>query len=373
MLRLVAVVPAVLVSFSALAAVPSSKKAPGPESYAQNVAQARKKLEAQELKSRKVLSALFELNNRIRRTVSEKSKLEAEKDGLQASAGELTGKIQLLDQETLRMKSRLAERLKAISRLGGASLARILLSASNASELDRNLKIMGLIAERDRDLIQGYVRIQKEVRQKREKLAARLAQLEKTETKLKNRESRLVGEQQMKGKILNGIRKQKLFAQKSMEELREKGAQLGDESLLDSLFRPSFADQKGKLEAPVAGRWITEDSEGGDSGVHLPLKGAFIESANVAPVKAIFSGRTAYVGDLDGWGPVAVVDHGDHYYSVYAGLAAMNLKAGDEIRKGQVLGLASRSEFQDRNGVYFEVRYFSEPTQPQQWVKGFAL
>lgn len=358
-----------LAGFPAAAAV-SPKTEPANVTWLRDLQKAREKIESQELKRRKVLSALFELNNKIRRTVGEKSKLEQERETLQAGVAEMSAKIDLLEQETDRMRSRLAERLKALSRLGGASLARIMLSASNASQLDRNLKILGLIATKDRELIHSYLKLQKDVKGKRTKLAGRLAMLQKLEQTLLSREGRLLDEQKMKRKILDGIRKQKLFAQKSVEELRQQGAQMGDESLLDGLFRPSFIDQKGLLDAPVIGRWHEVHTGLTEEGVHLSSKGLFIETASRQPVKAVFDGRVAFIGDMDGWGPVTVLDHGDHYYSVYAGAGGAPLSNGQEIRRGQLIGHSARSEFQGRHGVYFEIRYFSEPSQPRQWLKG---
>ena len=80
-------------------------------------------------------------------------------------------------------------------------------------------------------------------------------------------------------------------------------------------------------------------------------------------VKAVFSVRS-FVGQLPGYGTVALVDHGDHFYTLCGRLGAVKRLAGEKISAGQVLGTASTSG----EPLYFEVRARNLPVNPLQWV-----
>jgi murein DD-endopeptidase MepM/ murein hydrolase activator NlpD len=60
-------------------------------------------------------------------------------------------------------------------------------------------------------------------------------------------------------------------------------------------------------------------------------------------------------------GQTLVVSHGDHYFTVYAGLRKSPLTVGEKVQLGQ--SIAESNEV-----TYFEVRHFSEPLNPEEWV-----
>ena len=80
-------------------------------------------------------------------------------------------------------------------------------------------------------------------------------------------------------------------------------------------------------------------------------------------VKSVFAGTVAFVGSLAGYGKTLVIDHGDHYYTVYSHTDSISVGEGDEVAQNQII--ASSGE-----GLYFEVRHFSEPYDPSSWIKG---
>ena len=99
----------------------------------------------------------------------------------------------------------------------------------------------------------------------------------------------------------------------------------------------------------------------------LPHKGVKLSTLHAEPVHSVFDGSVAFAGALDGYGPTVILDHGDHYYTVYAGNAQLQVKKGDEVKQNQVIAETGS------DGLYFEVRHFSEPHDPKAWLKGIPL
>jgi septal ring factor EnvC (AmiA/AmiB activator) len=347
------------------------------EQISAELEKSRLKIEAEDLNRRKVLSALYSLNQKIRKTVSEKGKMQGERTALEDHIQRLSRRIEELDGRSDKLKTHLAERLKAIHRLGGPSLARILLSASSSAQLDRNLKILGVLAAKDRDVIREYQSVRDEVRLKRTKLAQRANRLKEIEGGLKDREAQFLAEQKMKSRLLDGIRKKKIFALKNLQELKDQAMKdnFTDDAVLDLLFKPSFADEKGRLKQPVDGvlvrRFGIEKSP--DHFWSLSHKGLRWATKPGQSVKSVFDGTVAWTGNVPGFGKSIIVDHGDHYYSVYGQAGEIRVQAGQEVQRDQVIAVVGPGGGGEGSGLHFEIRHFSEPEDPQTWMKGTSL
>ncbi len=328
-----------------------------------------------EVKQRKILAALFELNHKMKKVVSEKAELEQDKLIVEESIQELGQKISELEIKNKTQKALLRERLAAIYKLGGPGVARVLFSSSSSAELERNLKILGIIAQKDIALIKDYGSSMKDLGQKRQKRTSRLEHLAKLELKIKNKEQNLANDNAIKNKILKNIKSSQSFALKKLNLIRKKSQSLAeqdDSGLLDLLFQPSFAEQKGLLPKPVSGELVQGFGLLRDESHQIVLshKGHFYSAHVGTPVKAIFGGKVAYAGEVPGFGQTLILDHGDHYYSVYSHNKALQANTGDEVIQAQTLALSGSSQSEFGDGLYFEIRHFSEPADPKMWMKG---
>jgi septal ring factor EnvC (AmiA/AmiB activator) len=328
-----------------------------------------------EIKQRKILGALFELNHKMKKVVSEKAEMEQEKLIVEESIHELVDKINELEAKNKIQKALLRERLAAIYKLGGPGVARVLFSSSSSAELERNLKILGIIAQKDLELIKDYGRTMKDLEYRKQKRTQRWAHLKQLEQKIKNKEQNLANDNAIKNKILKNIKSSQAFALKKLNTIRKKSQQLAaedDSGLLDLLFQPSFFEQKGQLPKPLQGPLVQGFGLLKDEThkVVLSHKGHFYSAKVGTPVKAVFSGKVAYAGEVPGFGQTLILDHGDHYYSVYSHNKALQAHMGDEVAQSQTLALSGTSQSEFGEGLYFEIRHFSEPADPKLWMKG---
>ncbi len=334
----------------------------------------KQKLEEADIKQRQVLSALYQINKKIKKMVSEKGDLSQQRVGLELQIESLAVKVETLEKQANSQRALLAERLRAIYKLGGPSLARFLFSSSSSASLERNLKILGIVAAHDVATIRNYGKDLKDLESKKRSLALRLESLKNIEKKIATQEVNFRKEQSLKGKLLDGIRKSRLFALNKIQGLREKSLRynIDDAGVFDLLFKPSFSDQKGYLPLPLTGV-VTEKfglMKAADQPYTFNNKGIYIAAAKGSPIKSVFAGKVSFVGTLPGFGPTLIVDHGDHYYSVYGHMAGVKVNEGDEVTQEQVLAQVGNSSPEHGPGIYFEIRHFSEPYDPQQWMKG---
>ena len=72
---------------------------------------------------------------------------------------------------------------------------------------------------------------------------------------------------------------------------------------------------------------------------------------------------------MDGYHNVVLVRHGE-YITVYAGIATLSVRKGQEVKAGQALGLLfSDPAAEGRTRLHFEVRREKEKLNPAEWLR----
>jgi len=122
-----------------------------------------------------------------------------------------------------------------------------------------------------------------------------------------------------------------------------------------------FASMKGRLPFPFSGRSeIRSAQRKGADGPGLEMR-----AARGTPVRAIFAGRVAFADSYADYGRTVIVDHGRHHYTVSSNLGSIDVRAGDELATGSLLGTVG--DAQGGGLLYFEIRVGKETVDPAEW------
>ena len=113
-MKLKSLILALMMSFNFVA---STSGAAGVDSLARDFEKTKKSLEESEIKQRQVLSALYQLNKKIKKTVTERGALSQQKVQLEISIHSLEQKVGFLEEQSRSQRTLLAERLKVIYKL----------------------------------------------------------------------------------------------------------------------------------------------------------------------------------------------------------------------------------------------------------------
>jgi len=97
--------------------------------------------------------------------------------------------------------------------------------------------------------------------------------------------------------------------------------------------------------------------------------GVDIEAGEGTAVEAVYPGAVVYTGWFKGYGNLIILDHGNEYYTLYAHVAEIHVKEGDEVRQGQRIGTVGETGSLAGPRLYFEVRYQGKPQDPEQWLR----
>ena len=150
--------------------------------------------------------------------------------------------------------------------------------------------------------------------------------------------------------------------QQSRATLAELSRQTEPTMLWDSAFlrlpnaanRAGFADARDYL---YQGRKV-------DFQTHLGLDLASVKNA---PVPAGNDGRVVYADFLGIYGNLVVIDHGLGLQSLYAHLSEMDVKPGDRVVKGQIIGKTGTSGLAGGDHLHFGITVAGLPVQPIEW------
>jgi septal ring factor EnvC (AmiA/AmiB activator) len=334
-----------------------------------------------EKRQRQILANLFEINQRIKKISKENSNLESEKELLTASVEDLQDQIVEL-QGALQEKGRdLINHVRLIQQSKGFGWLNLLSGSQGPAEADLNLYIFMRLTQREKRNIQDYFTQKIQLQKNEKKLQTRLARLDFVMKDLAVRQRDFLMEQTTRKLALNEVKSQKIRVIQRMRTLRntELVQKLEDTGLLDGLMRASFLEDKGNLNSPAPGELKQRFGivKSPQSTYYKNHKGIFIQTKVHQEIKAIFEGKVAFVGEVGGFGRTLILDHGDHYYTVYSALSAVDVHEGQLVNRSAVLGQSGSTQFYSNSGsnsgIYFEVRHFSEPQNPMEWLKKGSL
>jgi murein DD-endopeptidase MepM/ murein hydrolase activator NlpD len=119
----------------------------------------------------------------------------------------------------------------------------------------------------------------------------------------------------------------------------------------------------GRFDWPIPGRVVTRFGPAGPGRVN---QGIDIAAPSGGAIRAAADGVVAFVGDgVPGYGGLILVRHGDGWISAYGYAARADVKRGDNVRRGDPIGVVSAEA---GPALHFELRKNRKPVDPVAWL-----
>ena len=139
---------------------------------------------------------------------------------------------------------------------------------------------------------------------------------------------------------------------------------------VDEKLSSSFAANKGRLPWPVEGSVIESYGQHYHpvyKNVKLPFNnGVTLAVARGTQAKAVFDGTVAQVVVIPGYNQCVLVQHGS-YFTFYCKLKSVSVKAGQQVKTGQVLGTVDTISGEDQ--FHFQLWKERSPQNPENWLR----
>ncbi len=233
----------------------------------------------------------------------------------------------------------------------------------------------------------------KTLARKKEKHQALIRQLEENkkaktilfEEEEKNKKE-ILAEQKTQQALVNDLGKEEKKLKTQLAATQEKKKKLDDE--ISRLIREEtkkvttsglsaapetkalndqFSANKGKLPWPVSKGLITdrfgEHPHPVLKGIKIQNNGIDIKAEEKAAVKSLFSGTVASVTKIPGYDYMVMVRHG-LYFTVYSKIISVNVKKGDTVTTGQLLGYLGSEDPE----LHLEIWQDKTKLNPETWL-----
>ncbi len=115
---------------------------------------------------------------------------------------------------------------------------------------------------------------------------------------------------------------------------------------------------------PARGRIIQGFKAGGNDGIDISVPEG-------TSVRAAESGVVVYSGDgLKGYGNLVLIKHPNGYVTAYANNAELDVKRGEQVKRGQVIAKSGDTGNVNSPQLHFELRKGSTPVDPTSYLAG---
>lgn len=126
-----------------------------------------------------------------------------------------------------------------------------------------------------------------------------------------------------------------------------------------------FSKARGTLPFPVVGKLVKRFGVKSDTGFRH--KGVSVETLGQAQVIAPYDGKVVYADLFRGYGLLLILDHGEGYHSLLAGMSRVDGVLGQRVLAGEPVGVMGR-DGAAKPELYVELRHNGQPINPMPWL-----
>lgn len=349
------------------------------ERLRQEIQALRHSLDADRAHSQSLTTRLRNSERRIGKTVALLHELERQIRQQQRELDALGKQQKTLRKQLARHRLALAQQLRAAYASGRQEYLKILLNQQDPAAVARTLTYYDYYNRARLRQMQKIDTSLNELHTVEQRIREQTARLERNRREQGEEKRRLEATRDERATVLAGVQREMQDKDKRLARLLEDERHLQqlikriaetplELPLEDDAERP-FAQQRGKLAWPTAGRLSTRFGSRRKEG-KLRWQGVRINAPEGSEVRAVSHGRVAFSDWLRGFGLLIIIDHGDGYMSLYGGNQSLYKEVGDWVEAREVIAAVGDSGGSSHDALYFEIRHNGKPVNPLKWCRG---
>ncbi len=300
--------------------------------------------------------------------------IERERRYTEKRLGELETEISSREAELDHESGELSEQVRAAYMSGGQERLKLLLNQQNPATLGRMLAYYDYLNRFRAGNIEAVTGRLERLAELRGEVAAEQARLDRLAERRYEELAVLDRTQTERRELLAALDSRMQSESREIERLaveeKELGRLIAELTTILSDYpitsEEPFADYRGRLTWPVAGRLIRD--YGQPRSGQLKWNGVVLAAAAGSEVRAVYHGRVVFADWLAGMGLLVIVDHGEGFLTLYGYNETILKNPGDWVAPGDVIATVGDSGGQQAPGLYFEVRAGTKPVNPRVWV-----
>jgi murein DD-endopeptidase MepM/ murein hydrolase activator NlpD len=276
----------------------------------------------------------------------------------------------------------LRNRLVDIYRSGQPDLLTVILDSSGFNDLVARYDYLKRIEEQDAHVVNSVRNLRNETRDtvarvkgERDDIAARKAELERTQSELESREAELDSARADRQAALDSVKANEKELEGDVSKIQGQ---------ITAQIQAAQASSSG-YAAPPAGPYQGESSQGFIWPVNGPITSPFCEQRaweschpgidigipSGTPIHAAANGVVMFTqseAESGGYGNYTCIDHGGGISTCYAHQESFAVSAGQQVKQGQVIGISDCTGLCFGPHLHFEVRINGTVTDPMAYL-----
>ena len=396
----VAVAVAVAVATSAICLLPSAISAQqAPPTAADRAKAQRDELDRVRAERERLEARMRTLQGTAHDLSEERTNIERQADAtarlvrsLDSQIGALEGEVNnatsglvIAQDELVIKRSMLQRRVREIYKRGALYSLEALLSAQSFGALVARYKYLHLVAQRDRALVRRVELLNDQISGTRTQLVRLRGEMEQNRVQKSEEERRLRALEDARGRSLASVQQSARQTEVRLQQIQRDEKRLGDllatfeaERRRTVAARPNApaaastirTSDLGRLDWPVEGQILYRFGRVVNANNSTTRwNGIGIGAAAGTPVKAVAGGSVVLAEAFGTYGLTVIVSHGDGDFSVYGSLARLDVRKGQSIQKGQVVGTVGRTDPDLDAHLHFEMRPKGRSVDPLEWLR----
>ncbi len=310
--------------------------------------------------------------------------LDSQIGALEGEVDDATASLVLTQDELVIKRSMLQRRVREIYKRGALYSLEALLSAQSFGALVARYKYLHLVTQRDRALVRRVELLNDQITGTRTQLVRLRGDMEINREQKAEEERRLRALDETRGRSLARAQQSARQTEQRLQQIQRDEKRLADllatfeaERRRTIAARPGAATAStlktsdlGRLDWPVEGVILYSFGRViSDNNTTTRWNGVGIGAPAGTTVKAVSSGSVVLAEPFGTYGPTVIVSHGDGDFSVYGSLARLDVRKGQGIQKGQVVGTVGRTDPDLDAHLHFEMRPKGRAVDPLQWLR----
>jgi murein hydrolase activator len=388
---------AVVVAATATAQTPSRKSEDSISAEQKKLQQTERQLREEKQKAAEArareTSVIAEIEAIERRLADKQREVGRLDSRIKRAAGDvksLRGEIQSLEALRAGQQAALGRRLQAMYKVhvqGGA--LPMLLTGEDPGTRAAAVRHLTSLASLDARLIQEYRGTTERLEDRRGREESRQRDLAGLRADAQREQSEVDRDAAKRRILLAKVRDERAYHERMVGELTEAARRLeafirdlqAKQRRLAKIPPPKpgaetppavgFGTLRGRLPWPTEGRVVSAFGAQVHPrfGTRTFRNGVDIEAGEGRDVAAVYAGHVVYTGWFKGYGNLIILDHDNEYFTLYAHVAEILIKEGDDVKQGQRIGTVGDTGSLEGPRLYFEVRYQGKPQNPEQWLR----
>ncbi|MGB5324139.1 MAG: peptidoglycan DD-metalloendopeptidase family protein [Pseudomonadales bacterium] len=283
-------------------------------------------------------------------------------------------------------RERVAQYLRAAYIAGSGDALALLMSDASPADLARQLEYLQRVNHARSELIETYSALLRRKAELRDAITAQREANRRNSEQLTAQQAKLAEKQRERSELLDRLEREIGDGDTALARLQDTRGEL--QALFDTMKKAlankspesvvaqqktvllpgSFTAARGKLPWPVDGQQLAR------FGRLDPLSGVKTQGIRIGTdsgetVRAIHPGEVIFADWFGGQGLLAILDHGDGYWSLYGHNQSLLKPVGARVSAGEAIATVGNSGGRRQPALYFEIRHNGVPSDPAQWCR----